>query len=100
MLIARAGSARDAILEHLARLVPTACFYQRLCRHLICRGVVRICLEESGELSERGVRLTRVGVLHCQAVAGKGVVGVLREDFLEHSDAIHAICAPALPPWN
>jgi hypothetical protein len=46
-------------------------------------------LDEGGELGEGEVGVALGAVLHSQAVAGEGVVGVGGEDFGEGGDLVH-----------
>ncbi len=77
MLVAGTRGGIEPEAEPCGSFLGTAKLCKRLCRHLVGRDVVRVVLEQRGELSERKVGVSGGDVRHREAVAGESVCGVL-----------------------
>lgn len=69
--------------------VGTAQFGEGLSGHLVGRNVIRVVLDEAGELGEGEVGVALGNMFHCEAVAGKGIRRVQLQNFVEGGDLVH-----------
>src|SRR5215472_5556626 len=88
MLVSRPASSFDPFLQHAFRFGVAAVALERLRGHKVAIGVVRMELQKLAEFRQRLVSLTGFNVLHRQAIAGKGVTGVLLQEFCKHLQAV------------
>src|ERR1700679_465324 len=64
MLIACPLGAGNALIEPCLGLIRPPSLHQRLCRHEIPRGVIRMGGEQAIELSKGNIRLALIRMLH------------------------------------
>jgi hypothetical protein len=89
VLISRAVGGCDAIVQSLQGLVGAALFCQGLRRHLEGGDVVRIVLDQRGELGEGCIDVALSKMRHGEAVAGKGIGGILFQYLGEEGNSVH-----------
>src|SRR4051812_22794565 len=76
MRVTFALSRGNAVLQHAPRFISTVGFCERLRSHEISGRVVGVRSQQFPELFQREFCLSRIRVLHCEAVSSECIVWV------------------------
>jgi hypothetical protein len=89
MQVAGSPGRGNSVAEHGLRFGHAVGANQRLRGHEVSRSIVRIGLQQDGELCQGSIEVALLGIFHRQPVAGKCVVRIVGEDFVERDDTVH-----------
>lgn len=91
--IAGAAGGGDTVREHRLGVGDSVGAGESLGGHEVAGSIVRAGFQQDGEFCQGAIKVALLGVFHCKAVAGEGVVRILSEDVVEGGDTVHGAVA-------